>query len=40
MGLSYRFNYPYSGSLVPNQYYGKTGTGIVSVMLEINKRVL
>ena len=40
LGLSYAENYPYSGSLVPNQYYGKQNTGIVSVMLEINKRVL
>lgn len=40
MGLSVALNYPYCGSLVPNQYYGKKDTGIVSIMLEINKRVL
>ena len=40
IGLSAEFNYPYRGSLVPNRYYGRKGTGIVSVMLEINKRVL
>ena len=40
LGLSVAFNYPYRGSLVPNQYYGKKQTGIVSVMLDINKRVL
>ena len=40
MGLSVEMNYPYRGSLVPNQYFGKRDTGIVSVMLEINKRVL
>ena len=40
LGLSVTLNYPYRGSLVPNQYYGKTDTGIVSVMVEINKRVL
>ena len=40
LGLSVAFNYPYRGSLVPNRYYGKKDTGIVSVMLEINKRVL
>ena len=40
MGLSVAFNYPYRGSLVPNQYFGKKDTGIVSVMLEVNKRVL
>lgn len=40
LGLSVALNYPYSGSLVPNQFYGKKDTGIVSVMLEINKRIL
>lgn len=40
LGLSFAENYPFSGSLVPNRYYGKQDTGIVSVMLEINKRVL
>lgn len=39
MGLSVALNYPYRGSLVPNQYYGKKDTGIVSIMLEINKRI-
>ena len=40
LGLSVALNYPYRGSLVPNQYFGCKDTGIVSVMLEINKRVL
>lgn len=40
LGLSIARNYPYSGSLVPNEYYGKKKTGVVSVMLEINKRIL
>ena len=40
LGLSIMRNYPYRGSLVPNQYYGKKDTNIVSVMLEINKRIL
>ena len=40
LGLSAARNYPYRGSLVPSQYLGKRDTGIVSVMLEINKRVL
>ena len=40
LGLTTELNYPYRGSLVPNLYYGKKGTGIVSVMLEINKRIL
>lgn len=40
LGLSTALNYPYKGSIVPNDYYGKKETGIVSVMIEINKRVL
>jgi len=40
LGLSVALDYPYRGSMVPGQYYGKKDTGIVSVMLEINKRVL
>ena len=40
LGLSVARNYPYRGSLVPNRYYGKKDTGIVSVMLEVNKRIL
>ena len=38
--LSYELNWPYRGSIVPNRYYGKKDTGITSVMIEINKRVL
>ena len=40
LGLSVAMNYPYRGSIVPGRYLGRRGTGIVSVMLEINKRVL
>ena len=40
LGLTTAINYPYAGSLVPNAYYGKKNTGIVSLMLEINKRIL
>ena len=40
LGLKTALNYPYRGSLVPNRYFGRKNTGIVSVMLEINKRVL
>jgi N-formylglutamate amidohydrolase len=40
MALTTEINYPYKGSIVPNKFYGKKNTGIVSVMLEINKRVL
>ena len=39
MGLSTAINYPYSGSIVPNKYYGQKNTGIASVMIEINKRI-
>lgn len=38
-GYTVAINYPYKGSLVPNKYYGMTDTGIVSIMIEINKRV-
>lgn len=38
-GYTVTINYPYKGSLVPNKYYEKTNTGIVSIMIEINKRV-
>lgn len=40
LGLSVEMNWPYKGSLVPNRYFGKKNTGIVSVMLEINKRIM
>ena len=40
LGLLVQLNFPYKGSLVPNKYFGKTNTGVVSIMLEINKRVL
>lgn len=38
-GYTVAVNYPYKGSLVPNKYYKKADTGIVSIMIEINKRV-
>lgn len=38
-GYTVAINYPYRGSLVPNRYYGQTNTRIVSIMIEINKRV-
>ena len=38
-GYSVKINYPYSGSLVPNKYYGYKNTNIVSIMIEINKRI-
>lgn len=39
-GYSYEVNYPYQGSLIPNTILsGKTKGKVVSIMLEINKRV-
>ena len=38
-GYTVGINYPYQGTFVPNKYYGKRDTGIISVMIEINKRV-
>ena len=38
-GYSVQINYPYKGSLVPNKYYGVKNSKIVSIMIEINKRV-
>ena len=38
--LTWKINYPYSGSLVPNAIYnGKLKGNIVSIMLEVNKRI-
>ena len=40
LGYTYRINYPYKGSLVPNCIFtGKTKGKVVSIMLEINKRI-
>lgn len=38
-GYSVSINYPYSGSLVPSKFFGMKNTNIVSVMIELNKRV-
>lgn len=38
-GYSVAINYPYSGSIIPNKYYQENNIAIVSIMLEINKRV-
>ncbi len=39
-GLTYKINYPYSGTMVPSNYYKGKGTGkLYSLMLEINKRI-
>lgn len=38
-GYSVMLNYPYSGSIIPNKYFNKTNTNIVSVMIELNKKI-
>ena len=41
MGYTYKINFPYSGSLVPNVILNnhKHDGKVVSIMLEINKRI-
>ncbi len=40
LGYTYMINYPYKGSLVPNCIYnGKIKGKVVSIMLEINKKI-
>ena len=39
MGYSCELNYPYSGALVPMEFYHDENPKIQSVMLEINRRV-
>ena len=40
LGYTYKINYPYKGSLVPNCILNKKVTGkVISIMLEINKRI-
>lgn len=38
-GYTVAINYPYSGSIIPNQYFEKEDTPMISIMIEINKRV-
>lgn len=38
-GLSVAFNYPYVGSIVPNQHYEEKDSRVKSLMIEINKSV-
>lgn len=38
-GYSVMLNYPYSGSIIPNKYFNKTNTNIVSIMIELNKKI-
>ena len=40
LGYTYKINYPYKGSLVPNCILNKKVKGkVISIMLEINKRI-
>ena len=40
LGYTYKINYPYKGSLVPNCVINKEAKGkVVSIMLEINKKI-
>lgn len=40
LGLTYKINYPYSGSYVPNVIYSNKVKGnVISIMLEVNKKV-
>lgn len=38
-GYSVNINYPYNGSLVPNEYWNRKDDRIKSIMIEINKRI-
>lgn len=39
LGLSYQINYPYSGSIIPNDSNSFRYDGLTSIMLEVNKRI-
>ena len=40
LGYTYKINYPYKGSLVPNCIYNGIIKGkVISIMLEVNKRI-
>ncbi len=38
-GYSTKFNYPYSGSMIPSNYYFNKDKSVKSIMIEINKRL-
>ena len=37
-GFSIQVNFPYHGTMIPNAFFGKPGSGLYSIMLEINRR--
>lgn len=40
LGYTYKINYPYKGSIIPNIVYNQKVNGkVISIMLEINKRI-
>ena len=40
LGYSYKVNFPYKGSIIPNIIYNKKVKGkVITIMLEINKRI-
>lgn len=38
-GYSVKENYPYVGTIIPNKYINKKKEGLLSIMIEINKRI-
>ena len=38
-GYTVEINKPYSGTIIPNKYINKTNTNLISIMIEINKRI-
>lgn len=38
-GYSVKLNYPYSGAMIPNDYFKKIDDNLFCVMIEINKRL-
>ena len=39
LGYSYKINYPYSGSIIPNHLSKKELDKVCSIMIEVNKRI-
>ena len=39
LGYSVQFNYPYSGTMIPNKFFETKVDNLYSVMIEINKNI-
>lgn len=39
LGYSTKFNYPYSGTIIPNKYLQEKSDNLYTVMIEINKKL-